>query len=72
MMRNYDEEKCHWESERGRERKKGHRGRSEIIMEATSPRAYCSVQNEACRLYRCTQCQLLACWGLCVAGGREI
>lgn len=47
VIRNYDEQKCDWGKERGGERK-GRRVRiSEIIMLATSPRAYCTVHKVA-------------------------
>ena len=50
-MRNYDEEECDWGRERGGEKKRGRVRISEIITEATSPRAYCTVQKVASRTH---------------------
>ena len=51
VMRNYDEEECDWGTERGGEKKRGCVRISEIIIEATSPRAYCTVQKVASRTH---------------------
>lgn len=59
-MRNYDEEECDWGRERGGEKKRGRVRISEIITEATSPRAYCTVQKVASRTHTRTHipCQV--------------
>lgn len=45
------EKKCDWGRERGEKRKRGRVRISEIIMETTSPRAYCTVKKVASSPY---------------------